>query len=89
MVAAHGLSLVSVSGLLTPVASFAVKHELQVHGLQQLKLSGSLVGHTGLVAPRHVASSWIRKPMSPALAGGSFTTETKDLMVNPMSSHFV
>ena len=23
------------------------------------------------------------KPMSPALAGGSFTTETKDLMVNP------
>ena len=28
----------------------------------------------GLVAPKHVASSWI-KPVSLALAGGLFTTE--------------
>ena len=33
--------------------------------------------HMGLVAVRHVGSSWTRKiePMSPTLAGGFFTTE--------------
>ena len=44
-----GYSLVSVCGLLIPVASFAVEHRLWVHGLQQLC-------YEGFDAPWHVES---------------------------------
>ena len=50
LVAARGgYSLVSVCGLLIPVASFAVEHRLWVHGLQQLC-------YEGFDAPWHVES---------------------------------
>ena len=48
-----GLPFVAVRGLLIAVASLVVEHRLQVHGLQQL-------WRTGLVALRHVGSSWTR-----------------------------
>ena len=47
--ASGGYSLVSVCGLLIPVASFAVEHRLWVHGLQQLC-------YEGFDAPWHVES---------------------------------
>ena len=48
--------------------------------LHQLWLLGSgaqtqQLRHMGLVAPRHVGSSWTRACMSPVLPGGFFTTE--------------
>ena len=50
-VAALGLSLVTVSGLLVAVVSLFAEHRLySVHGLQQL-------WHTDLVAPWHVGFS--------------------------------
>ena len=45
-----GYSLIVVRGLLIEVASLAVGHGLQVHGLS----------NSGLVAPLHVGSSWTR-----------------------------
>ena len=48
-----GSSLVVLHGLLIVVASFVAERGLQAHGLQYLQ-------HPGLVAVRHVESSWIR-----------------------------
>ena len=58
-------SLVAVRGLLIAVASIVAEHGLQVRGLQQLWLAGSRVQaqqlwRMGLVALRHVGSSWTR-----------------------------
>ena len=83
-VTAHGLSLAAVSGLLTSVASLAVKHELQGARASAVAAPGSVVGHMGLVTPRHVGSSWIRDQTYVSCIGRwILTTETKDLMVNP------
>ena len=59
------LLFVAVRGLLIAVASLAAEHRLQVCRLQQLWLMSSRVqaqqlGHTDLVAPRHVGSSQTR-----------------------------
>ena len=82
VVASGGYSLVVVCRLLTAAASLPVEHGLQVCGLQQLWLPGSraqaqYLWSMGLVAAQHVGSSWTKgiKPVSPALAGGFFTTE--------------
>ena len=61
----QGLLFVVVHGLLIAVASLVAEHGLQAHGLQQLWLAGSRaqaqqLWRTGLVAPRHVGSSWTR-----------------------------
>ena len=69
--AAHGLSLVAVSRLLTTLASLAPR--LWAHRVQWLQRTSSVVGsvqalgsrgqqlwHVGSVAPRHVESSWTR-----------------------------
>ena len=63
--ASRGYSFVAVRGLLIAVASLVAEHGLQVHGLQQLwhaasRAQAQQMWHTGLVAPRHVGSSWIR-----------------------------
>ena len=60
-----GLLFVEVHWLLIAVVSLVVEHRLQVHGLQQLWLTGSRaqaqqLWHTGLVAPWHVGSSRTR-----------------------------
>ena len=47
-VAARGLSLVAVSGLLIEVASLVAEHGLQAHGLQQLWHASSVVVARGL-----------------------------------------
>ena len=59
------LLFVVVRGLLIAVASLVAEHGLQVHGPPQLWHVGSRVQaqqlwHVGLVAPRHVGSSWTR-----------------------------
>ena len=61
----QGLLFIVVCGLLIVVASLVAEHGLQACGLQQLWLAGSRVQtqylwHTGLVAPRHVGSSWTK-----------------------------
>ena len=68
----QGLLFVQVRGLLIAVASLVAEHRLQAHRLQQLQHVGSVVvahssraqaqqlWHMGLVAPRHVGSSWTR-----------------------------
>ena len=67
-----GLLFVVVRRLLIAVAFLVVEHGLQARGLQQLwhmgsvvvslrlQSAGSVIVHTGLVAPRHVGSSWTR-----------------------------
>ena len=60
-----GLLFVVVRGLLIAVASLVVERGLQARRLQQLWLAGSRAQVqqpwcTGLVAPRHVGSSWTR-----------------------------
>ena len=66
------------SSLLIAVASLVAEYRFWVHGLLQLYSTGSVKWHTGLVTPWHVGSflpgSGI-KFVSPALAGGFFTTE--------------
>ena len=77
-----GSSLAAAYRLLIAVASLAVEHRLQVCGLQYLRFSDSRVlaqqlWCTGWAAQWHVRSSQITdKPVSPALAGGFFTTES-------------
>ena len=66
----RGLLFVVVLGLLMAVAFLAAEHWLQARVLQQLWLTGSRVQaqqlwHTGLVAPRHVESSWTRDQTCP------------------------
>ena len=66
----EGHSLVVVCGLLTAVASLLQSMDSRAQAQQ--------LWYTGLVSPLHVGSSWIRdwiKPMSPELAGKSFTAE--------------
>ena len=81
VVASRGCSRVAGPGLLTAVASLVADRELQQ--LWDVGSEAWLLGsrsqaqqlwRTGLVAPRHVRSSGI-EPVSPALAGGFFTTE--------------
>ena len=70
LIVAHGgYTLATVCGSLTAMPSAVAVTDSRVHGLL-------LLGSMGLVAPWHVGSSWIRhRPVSPALAGGFFTTE--------------
>ena len=61
----QGLLFVVVHGPLVAVASLVEEHGLQAHRLQQLWLAGSRaqaqeLWRTGLVALRHVRSSWTR-----------------------------
>ena len=61
----RGLLSIAVRGLLIVVASLVVARELWVHGLQELRLSGSRAlaqwsWHCRLVAPWPVGSSWTR-----------------------------
>ena len=59
----------AVHGLPIAVASVAAEHGLRAHGLGRR-------GRKGLAALQHAGSSGTRiKPLSPALAGGFFTTE--------------
>ena len=60
-----GLLFVAVRGLLIPVASLVAEHGLQARRLQQLWLADSRaqaqqLWRMGLVALRHVGSSWTR-----------------------------
>ena len=60
-----GFSLVSVHRLLIAVASLIAEYRLQGTWAQYLRLPGSRaqaqsLWHMGLLAPRHVGSSWIR-----------------------------
>ena len=69
----QGYSSVAVSGLLIAVASL-------VAGFERARASvvaAPRLCSTGLVAPGHVGSSWIRDRtcVAPALAGRFFTTE--------------
>ena len=80
--ASRSYSPLAVLGLLVVAASPDAQHRLQVLRLPQLWLTGSRARTQelwcmGLVAPRHVGSSRSRDhPMSPALAGRFFTTES-------------
>ena len=61
----QGLLFAVVCGLLIAVASLVAEHRLQARGLQQLWLMGSRaqaqqLWRMGLVALRHVASSWTK-----------------------------
>ena len=61
----RGLLFAAVRGLLIVLASLVVEHRLWARGLQQLWLVGSRgqgqqLWCMGLVAPRHVGSSWAR-----------------------------
>ena len=61
----QGLLFVAVRGLLVAVAPLIAEHGLQAHRLQQLWLVSSRaqaqqLWHTGLVALRHVGSSWTK-----------------------------
>ena len=74
--ASRELCLFSACGRRIAVTSLVVK--------QGFLGAGSVVGHTGLVAPWHVESSWPGiKSMSPLLAGRFLTTGP------PGKSHFV
>ena len=70
LVGAHGgYSLVAVCGPLIAMPSAVAVTGSWAHGLLWF-------GSMGSVAPWHVGSSWIgHRPVSPALAGGFFTTE--------------
>ena len=64
--AAHQLFRVAVHGLVLAVASLVVEHRLRMHRLQQLWHVDSracAVWCTGLVALRHMESSWTRDQM--------------------------
>ena len=64
----------AVHGLPIAVASVAAEHGLRAHGLRAHGLGRR--GRKGLAALQHAGSSGTRiKPLSPALAGGFFTTE--------------
>ena len=57
---------VAVHGLVLAVASLVVEHRLRIHRLQQLwhmDSSACTVWRTGLVALRHMESSWTRDQM--------------------------
>lgn len=75
----RGLLSAAVRGLLIVVASLVVARELWVHGLQELRLSGSRAlaqwsWAPPLVAPWPVGSSWTRiESVAPALTGGFLT----------------
>ena len=80
----QGLLLAAVHRLLTAGASLGAEHRLWVHMFQQL-------GHAGLAALWHVASSWTGiEPMSPTLAGGFLTTTPpgKSSALNSFLLHF-
>ena len=63
----QGQLFIVVRGLLIAVASLVAGHGLQVHGLQYLQ-------HTGSVVVGHRLSCSAIEPVSPASAGGFLTT---------------
>ena len=85
----RGSSLVAVCGLLMAVTSLAAEHRLGAHRLQQLwhvssivvaprlqSTDSAVVAHAlSCLVARGIFPDQLMEPMSPALAGGCFTTE--------------
>ena len=89
VVVSRGSSLVAVCGLLMAVTSLVAEHRLRAHRLQQLWHVSSIVVAPGLQSADSIAVAHglscpvacgifpdqLMETLSPALAGGCFTTE--------------